>query len=103
MSGGSLDYVYSKVDDAASTILSYAKTPQHRAFAEHLQRVSIALYAIEWVFSGDRALGSEVSAIEDCLRPGAALDCAIKEAKKVLAELSEEIQRAKEIPGDRSS
>ena len=42
MSGGSLDYAYEKVNDAADAVRRRAETSLHRAFAKHLDRVSAA-------------------------------------------------------------
>lgn len=64
MSGGSLDYVYRRVDDAADSIS--ATTPQRKAFVELLRRVAVALHDIEWVDSGDWAKGDENDAINAC-------------------------------------
>lgn len=87
MSGGSLDYVYSRVQDAASTILSRAESPTHRAFAAHLFKVAKALRAMEWMLSCDTSPGSETAAIRAVLSDGAELEAATEIAKKALAEL----------------
>ena len=63
MSGGSLDYVYRKVADAAQTILSRPRNPLHLAFARHLIKVSKALHDLEWVYSGDYSEPDEEEAI----------------------------------------
>ena len=36
MSGGSLDYACYKIDDIEGAIRAKARTPLHRAFADHL-------------------------------------------------------------------
>lgn len=59
MSGGSLDYVYIRVAEAADTVERRATTPLHRAFSAHLRQVAEALREMEWVLSGDSAEGSE--------------------------------------------
>lgn len=52
MSGGSLDYVYSKLDDSIERI-GADKRPLYHAFARHLKLVREALHAVEWEYSGD--------------------------------------------------
>ena len=51
MSGGSLDYVYSRVEDAAMKVSAKAETTLHRAFAAHLHKVAKALKDMEWMLS----------------------------------------------------
>lgn len=87
MSGGSLDYCYSRVQDAAHTILSRAESPTHRAFAGHLLKVSEALRAMEWMLSFDTSPGSEIYAIRSVLSEGAELEAATESARKALADL----------------
>ena len=67
MSGGSLGYVYHKVNDAIEEIESRATNPLQRAFAEHLKLVSSALHDTEWVFSGDKGEGNDAEAIKAVL------------------------------------
>lgn len=72
MSGGSLDYAYSKVQIAADQIRHMTEEelkepPENRrhdaplllAFAEQLDIVADALKAVEWDFSSDASLDSE--------------------------------------------
>lgn len=54
MSGGSLEYVFYKVDEAISTIEERGDLTM-KAFAEHLKLVSAALRDVEWELSGDGA------------------------------------------------
>lgn len=61
MSGGSMDYVYGKVRDAAEGMRVH--TPLRRAFRDHLLLVADALHDIEWVDSCDYGPGDEVAAI----------------------------------------
>lgn len=88
MSGGSMDYLYSKVADASFSL----NTPLRRAFRAHLQLVADALHEIEWEDSGDG--GNEAEAIEKCLSKGAGLQSAIEMAKESMKILSDEIKRA---------
>lgn len=73
MSGGSMDYLYLKVLNAAETVTNededgfVKNTELRKAFAEHLFDVALALKQIEWVDSGDSAEGSEDEAIKKCL------------------------------------
>lgn len=60
MSGGSLDYVCYRVDDAVDTIDKRATTVLQKAFAKHLKDVAKALHDLELVFSGDYCDGDEV-------------------------------------------
>ena len=92
MSGGSMDYLYLKVEDASMRIDS----PLRRAFWIHLKKVAKALHDIEWVDSGDYARGDEVKAIEECLAPGALLTQVLAEAKAAVSTLAAEITLAEE-------
>lgn len=56
MSGGSLDYVYGKLEDAIPTIAAYGRDhqqPHVEAFPKHLELVKEALHDLEWAMSGD--------------------------------------------------
>lgn len=64
MSGGSMNYLYSKLEYDATF---RTDTPERKAFAKHLQLVVNALHDIEWVDSGDYSLGDENEAIRACL------------------------------------
>ena len=59
MSGGSMDYLYSRVQDAAFR----ENTALRRAFRRHLDLVSKALHDIEWVDSADYGPGDEEESI----------------------------------------
>jgi len=92
MSGGSYDYLFSKVDLAAEDILARRSTPLRRAFCEHLKLVSKALRDIEWVDSCDSSEGSEDAAIRKVLGPGAdklATQELIKELDQRMTQLRE--------------
>lgn len=66
MSGGSLDYVYSRVQDAADRIKGDDR-PMYRAFAKHLILVADALHAVEWEYSSDYAKGEAEADIKKVL------------------------------------
>ena len=87
MSGGSYDYAYQKVDSMADELLA-SVDPIRAAFAEHLKLVSRAMYAIEWVDSGDNAPGYEIAAIRACTSPVMEIDAAIRRAKEAARFLS---------------
>lgn len=95
MSGGSLNYVYSRVQDAATEVAGKAETPLHRAFAVHLMKVSQALHDLEWVWSADYGEGREVAAIEACLTPGATLEAATVRAQDAMRELQLELEKSR--------
>jgi hypothetical protein len=65
MSGGSMDYLYSKIEWFADF---EENTPERKAFAEHLKLIVKALHDIEWVDSGDYSPGDENEAIMAVLK-----------------------------------
>lgn len=67
MSGGSYEYLYGRVEDAARQMVRRSATPARRAFAEHLVLVAKALHAVEWVDSCDWGPGDEDEAIKTVL------------------------------------
>lgn len=95
MSGGSLNYVYSQVEDAAITVCTRSKTPLQRAFGIHLYKIARALHDLEWVMSGDYGPGDEDAAIRACITPAMELEAATEHARNAMAELSEVIERAR--------
>lgn len=82
MSGGSLDYVYGKVEDAAAQIANRAETPEQHAFAAHLLKVAKALHDLEWVWSSDKGRGEEVEAIMACINRVDVLRMAVDRAQE---------------------
>lgn len=82
MSGGSLDYIYQRLNTVIEEIQSYyndkycpihgsspyeAKYELTRKLKEHLMLVSEALHAIEWVMSDDKAHEEEMPSIKKLL------------------------------------
>jgi hypothetical protein len=63
MSGGSMNYLYSHIQDAEFKLT----TPQRIAFKQHLNLIAEACKAIEWVDSGDNSEGSENEVIIKCI------------------------------------
>lgn len=94
MSGGSLDYVYGRVDDAAQSIMSRSQNPLDRAFAKHLIKVSKALHYLEWVYSGDCSEPDGEEAIRAVLHPSAEIESAKEEAEIALRNLKKAIKNA---------
>ena len=91
MSGGSMNYIYSRLEcDAKFT----ADTPERRAFARHLKLVAKALHDIEWVDSGDCGPGDENAAIRACLSDAVMLATVLEMAKEAVATLQSEIDKA---------
>lgn len=69
MSGGSWDYVYYKVEEAAERLQS-EKCPHRRVLGDRLKLYAKALHDIEWVDSGDKVRGDEMEAIYRALGDG---------------------------------
>lgn len=96
MSGGSLDYVSYKVENAMSTIAINGPgsddPPLYMAFVKHLQLVTNALHEIEWVLSCDNSPGKELSAMRKVITPAMELTSATEIAKEALAWLTKTIE-----------
>ena len=90
MSGGSMNYLYSKLLHVATFATD---TPERKAFRKHLLKVAEALHDIEWVDSCDKCKGDENAAIRACLQPDAVLWALVEQAKDVMAALRVEIER----------
>ena len=87
MSGGAFNYSYDVVNSTAHEILSRGDaTLLHRAFADHLMKVSKALKALEWLYSGDTSKGSEIEPIRACMEWR-------KESRKVAAVELEKLKK----------
>jgi hypothetical protein len=91
MSGGSMNYIYSKLEYEANF---RQDTPERRAFAKHLELVIKALHDIEWVDSGDYGPGDENKAIRACLGDAVMLAAVLEMATEAAATLRAEIDRA---------
>ena len=94
MSGGSYDYVYSKIED----ITIHNLTPERVAFQKHLKLVAKAMKAIEWVDSCDCSPGDESEAIRKCLSSSAAVEEWLVSAEKMIGDLRAEIALIKWAP-----
>ena len=89
MSGGSLDYVCYKIDDAIDTIEKRATTTLQKAFAQHLKDVAKALHDLEWVFSGDYGDGDEVESLKKVVNKQMELEAATNDARTALKQLQD--------------
>jgi hypothetical protein len=89
MSGGSWDYMYQKLEEAADR-LKADKKPLRRAFGAHVAKVAKALHDVEWVDSCDYSENDELPAIESVLGKNAkALEIEIvkDDARKIMEQL----------------
>lgn len=89
MSGGSMDYLSYKVESANFQLNTHLR----RAFKDHLQKVALALHAIEWNDSGD-GHDKEEMFILDCIKSEGALERLLKEARSVQTELQKLIDES---------
>ena len=53
MSGGSWDYVYSRISDTAERLCRPGQSVERRAMGAHVHRLAAAMKAVEWLDSGD--------------------------------------------------
>ena len=97
MSGGSMNYLYSRLEYDATF---HTNTPERAALKKHLEKVSQALHDIEWVDSGDYGPGDEEAAIRACIGDGAVLSAAIELANEAANTLRTELERAIRALGD---
>ena len=95
MSGGSMDYLSYKIEDARF----HEDTPERRAFRTHLQRVAEALHEIEWADSGDTTPGErDTPAILKCVTRADVLDEALRAAQTAWEELDRATKKARGEP-----
>ncbi len=93
MSGGSLEYAYSKVGYIADDVESQARTPLHKAFASHLRDVANALRDLEWVLSGDYGPGDEIESIRKVVDKAKEVEVVTENAYVALKELREALEK----------
>ncbi len=95
MSGGSLDYIEYRIEEAANTIMSHApKDALLQALAIHLLKLAPILHDVEWDLSGDATLTEiERRKISSFLGETADLEYLVSEAKRINKELSERLKR----------
>ena len=90
MSGGSMEYFYTYLEDAADNFR--LNTIRRIAIHSHMLKLAKALKAIEWNDSGDGD-DQEEELINECLAPKEVLATTLSEAKRVLEELTKEVKR----------
>jgi hypothetical protein len=98
MSGGSLDYLYSKVEEASFTISQrYGQAgdryePKAVAFAKLLMQVSKALHDIEWDMSGD---GSDWKEVDKLIGPKEEADAVADHLRNLIIQAEAVLKRLK--------
>lgn len=99
MSGGSLDYLYERVENVARHCIG-SDLPERRAFGRHLVKVAEALHAIEWVDSGDWGPPRDSDAIRAVITPeheaqsmAVDLRILIEDAKKILERVDGKVTK----------
>lgn len=91
MSGGSMGYFYSRLEEAAG--MFRLNTMERIALQSHMLKLAKALQAVEWNDSGDGD-DDETRLIIECLAPREVLATTIIEAKKMIKHLEEQINKA---------
>jgi len=96
MSGGSMSYIYFKVEEAADYIRKTESNQRRLAFSNLLKLCATALHDIEWVDSGDMGTGDENKAIDKVfsflksnpkmVKKALAYDSLIKQLKRITKE-----------------
>lgn len=87
MSGGSMDYLYARVEDARF----HTYSPERKAFRKHIFLVAKALKSIEWNDSGDGD-DDEVQNIMACISHADVLEAVLEDARRVQRELNKVLQ-----------
>ena len=87
MSGGSMEYLYARLEDARFDTYS----PERKAFRKHIFLVAKALKSIEWNDSGDGD-DDEVSNIMACISHADVLEAVLEDARRVQRELNKVLQ-----------
>jgi len=87
MSGGSMEYLYARLEDARFDTYS----PERKAFRKHIFLVAKALKSIEWNDSGDGD-DDEVSNIMACISKTDVLEAVLEDARRVQRELDKILQ-----------
>lgn len=97
MSGGSLDYVSFRVEEAAATIRARCPDPLHQAFATHLELVANALHECEWVLSCDTGPGDDEAAIRAVVSPEMEMAAAVAKAAIAASDLDHLLAKARAL------
>lgn len=90
-----MEYLTFKVDDVAAELQLDYQSPERRAFGNMLEKVAKALYAIEWVDSGDWGTGDDTRAIMEALEMGGGINAVIAEQNRLLLEQLEILEKLK--------
>lgn len=88
MSGGSMGYLYSRIEEA----YFHQTTPERKALKAHLYKLARALRAVEWNDSGDGA-DDESQLIREALGDTAILEATVQQAKEAHKDLTEALGR----------
>ena len=89
MSGGSMGYLYSSVQDAYFR----ENTPERKALRLHLNKLAKALQAVEWNDSADGA-DNESELIREAIGDQIILEASIQAAKEAHKDLGDQLARA---------
>ena len=88
MSGGSMDYLYCKVQDASFR----ENTTERKALRLHLNKLAKALQAVEWNDSADGA-DNESELIREAIGDQIILEASIQAAKEAYKDLGDQLAR----------
>ena len=88
MSGGSMDYLYCKVQDASFR----ENTTERKALRLHLNKLAKALQAVEWNDSADGA-DNESELIREAIGDQIILETSIQAAKEAYKDLGDQLAR----------
>jgi hypothetical protein len=95
MSGGSLNYLYTTVEEAAMTIRQRSRQdPWFLAFADHLNLVAKALHDVEWALSFDYSTAQAYPAIQACVPSHADIRFLLAHAEETLHTLRVHLDQA---------
>lgn len=87
MSGGSFNYLFRDIQEAADILSDVSEPAYRRAFSEHLRKVAEAMQDVEWVDSGDMSPGADEKSIMECITPQDVLCASVERAVEVKNEL----------------
>ena len=99
MSGGSWNYCFGHLDDAAERLL-LERDPYRRTLGRQLKLIATALHDIEWVDSGDYSPGRDDESIKAALGPQwreGVLSELIMEAEEVVSKIDDAIKEARGV------
>ena len=97
MSGGSYNYVFYKIAEAAETMIARSDNrPERRALAKHLTKLADLMHTVEWAASGDFGRDDDLAPIREFLGEPAILASVIADANEAKRQLEEVIARAQD-------